>query len=142
MVARWKLLGALCTACALTSLIAAAVSAGDSPRCAFKVVGPRTRPNQTLLSEASFHCTRAYTGAQARVAVQKQVKGHWRTVGQTKQTIDVAIGKSYTVTASVPCKATTNFTGVKIRTFFSLKASTFHFVLPSRADPALCRFES
>jgi hypothetical protein len=126
----------------LTPLLAAGGSTADTPRCFFKVTGPQTRPDQTLLSKATFHCVVTYPGARARVAVQRQVKGHWMTVGQTRTTIDIVPGRSYTVSTKVPCKASTTFTGVKIRTFFALKTHSGRFVLPSQADPALCRFNS
>lgn len=64
------------------------------------------------------------------------------TVGQTRTTIDIAPNRTYTVSTKVPCKASSTFTGVKIRTFFALKADSFRFALPTQADPALCRFES
>jgi hypothetical protein len=142
-VRRLKLAAVVCAACAvLIALVVVGVSAAASPRCDFRVTGPQTRPDQTLLSKASFHCVLAYPGARASVAIQRRVNGHWMTVGQTRKVIDIAPGRSYTVRTKVPCKASTTFTGVKIRTFFTLKTHTFRFVLPTQADPALCRFTS
>ena len=133
--------GALCGVCAVALAIASG-SAADGFRCYFKVFGPQTRPDNTLVSKASYRCVRDYPGSRARVAVQRRLSGRWMTVGQTRKTIDIAAGKHYTIVASVPCQASTNFTGVKIRTYFTLKGKTFRFVLPSLADPALCTFNS
>lgn len=143
MVRASRLAGQVWAVCAvLFLLLAAGGSAAPSPHCAFKVTGPQTRPDNTLVSNASFRCVRAYRWALAKVAVQERRDGQWVTAGQQLTAIEVARGKSYTVIVKVPCKASTGFTGVKIRTLFVLRTSSWRFVLPTQADPALCTFNS
>ena len=133
--ALWCNAGAVVTA----ALVVGGSAAASTPRCFWKVSGPQTRPG-ILVSKADFHCDVAYPGTHTRVAIQRRVKGRWETVGQTRQTIDVAAGQNYTVTTSVPCRATLGFTGVMIRTFFAFRFNSSRFVLPSAPENALCRF--
>jgi ketosteroid isomerase-like protein len=143
MAGRMKVAGRWCAACVvLIPLLAASSSAAGTPRCEFRVYGPIEHPNGTLYSKATFHCAVNYRGARARVAIQRRVGGQWVTVGQTRRTVNVAQGHHYTVSTAVPCKASNTFTGVKVRTYFTLKTSSGRVVLPSQADPALCRFQS
>ena len=140
MARRWRL-APLWAAGAVLTLLAVAGSATGTPRCEFRVYGP-IEHNGTLFSKATFHCAVSYQGARARVAIQKRVQGHWMTVGQTRRTIGIVAARHYTVSTAVPCKPSNTFTGVKVRTYFTLKTSSGRVVLPSQADPALCRFDS
>lgn len=149
MVRVVKKLGLLWVVCAVVAPLAAARgSRADSPRCDFKVTGPfqTDRPYQrstaTVVSKGSFRCVAAYPGTQVRVALQQRVNGHWTTLGQTRTTIDVASGRRYTVRTKVGCRASSTFTGAKIRTFFTVKTHSGRVVLPSAPERSLCRFHS
>jgi hypothetical protein len=144
-----KTVGRLCmVGGVLALLVSTGESAADSPRCDFQVTGPYQtdtpyrHSSAVVVSKASFHCVAAYPGARARVALQRRVNGQWTTLGQTRQTIDIARGRHYTVRTKVGCQASSTFTGEKIRTFFALKTHSGRFELPSAADPSLCRFKS
>jgi hypothetical protein len=129
-----------CAACAvLTAVLLPGASAGASgPRCFFKVYGPLTQPDNTLLSKGTFRCSVGYRAAGVSVAVQRRVQGRWTTVAAVHRTMNVAAGRSYTVSVSVPCRAALGPTGVTTRTFFDVATHSGRLVLPSAGGPTLC----